>query len=217
MHDIAAFAKERGIILFSDEVYRPLYHSLPEGTEPPPPATALGYEKTLVTGSMSKVYSLAGIRVGWVASWDRSIIDTIVDTRDYTTISVSQVDDQIASFALSPAVQPSLLARNTERAQQNLQILKAWMKKHEATCSWVEPQGGTTAFVCLRKQGQPVVDTKFCLDLMKETKVLVAPGSHCFGGDTDFAGYVRVGYVCPTSVLEEGLKRLGEYIERHLL
>jgi len=57
----------------------------------------------------------------------------------------------------------------------------------------------------------------FCVDLLNATKVLVCPGSHCFGGDHDFEGFVRVGYVCDTAVLEEALRRLGRYVREKLV
>src|SRR6478736_9386237 len=84
---IAQIAKEKGIILFSDEVYRPLFHGGASGQiDIPKPATSFGYERTITTGSMSKGYALAGIRVGWIASKDKCIISAIMAARDYTTI-----------------------------------------------------------------------------------------------------------------------------------
>lgn len=127
---IVAFAKERDIILFSDEVYSPLYHSLPPGQDPPPSVLALGYSKTIATGSMSKAFALAGIRTGWIASRDRALIGAIEQARDYTTISVSQLDDQVASYALSEPVQGPLLRRNTQLAQVNLGMLSAFIERH---------------------------------------------------------------------------------------
>ncbi|KAJ4222022.1 hypothetical protein FSOLCH5_000428 [Fusarium solani] len=214
---IARVAEEKGIILFSDEVYRPLFHGGALGEiEVPLPATTLGYQKTVVTGSMSKGYALAGIRVGWVASRDKSIISAIMSARDYTTISVSQIDDQIASYALSPAVRPSLVERNMTLARTNAKLVKEFVERHKSVCSWVEPRAGTTAFIRFTKNGEPVNDVDFCLDLLDKTKILFCAGSRCFGGDEDFKGYVRMGYVCETEVLVEGLKRLGDYIDNNL-
>jgi aspartate/methionine/tyrosine aminotransferase len=207
-------AKERSIILFSDEVYRPLFHGGACGQiETPPPATTLGYAKTIVTGSMSKGYALAGIRVGWIASNDKSILCAIASARDYTTISVSQLDDQIASYALSPAVREPLIKRNVTLAQKNAKLLKQFVDDHGSVCSWVEPKAGTTAFIQFKKQGKPVKDTEFCIDVLEKTGVFFVPGSHCFGDDADFKGYVRIGYVCETEVLEEGLEKLRTYIK----
>lgn len=214
---IARVAEEKGIILFSDEVYRPLFHGGALGEiEVSLPATTLGYQKTVVTGSMSKGYALAGIRVGWIASRDKSIISAIMSARDYTTISVSQIDDQIASYALSPAVRPSLVERNMALARINAKLVKEFVERHKSVCSWVEPRAGTTAFIRFTKNGEPVDDVEFCLDLLDKTKILFCAGSRCFGGDEDFKGYVRMGYVCETDVLVEGLKRLGDYIDSNL-
>lgn len=218
IRDIARIAEENNIILFSDEVYRPLFHGGASGqAEVPVPVTSLPYTKTVVTGSMSKGYALAGIRVGWIASRDKEIIKAIASARDYTTISVSQLDDQIASYALSPSVQPSLVDRNIGLARTNAKLLKTFLDRHSAVCSWIEPKAGTTAFVRFSKNGELVNDVQFCKDLLEKTKVFFCPGSHCFGGGDDFKGYVRIGYVCETKVLEEGLEKLGGYIERYLL
>lgn len=212
---IAEIAKEKDIILFSDEVYRPLFHGGSSGgIEVPQPATTLGYDKSIVTGSMSKGYALAGIRVGWIASKDKAIISAIMAARDYTTISVSQIDDQIARYALSPAVLPSLVNRNLALARTNWRLVKEFIERHKSVCSWVEPTAGTTAFVRFSNtNGEPVNDVDFCLDLLRKKSVLFVAGSKCFGNDKDFKGYVRMGYVCETEVLVEGLKRLETYIE----
>ncbi|KAH7213403.1 pyridoxal phosphate-dependent transferase [Fusarium oxysporum] len=215
---IAQIAKEKGIILFSDEVYRPLFHGGASGQiDIPKPATSLGYERTITTGSMSKGYALAGIRVGWIASKDKCIISAIMAARDYITISVSQIDDQVARYALSPAVLPSLVDRNLTLARNNAKLVKEFIGRYKAVCSWVEPTAGTTAFVRFIKNGQPINDVDFCLDLLSKNNVLFVAGSKCFGKDEDFKGYIRMGYVCETHVLVEGLKRLGAYIDANLL
>jgi aspartate/methionine/tyrosine aminotransferase len=164
---------------------------------------------------MSKAFALAGIRIGWIASRDRAIIDAVAAARDYTTISVSQLDDQVASYALSEPVVRPLLERNTALARSNLALLSAFVEKHASVCSWVKPTAGTTALVQFRKNGVPVDDPSFVLDLLDKTKVLFMPASPCFGRGVDFKGSVRLGYVCETGVLVEGLERLGRYIEEH--
>ncbi|KAL2158007.1 hypothetical protein VTH06DRAFT_4817 [Thermothelomyces fergusii] len=217
LSQIVAFARERDIIILSDEVYSPLFHSLPEGQEAPPSILAFGYSKTIATGSMSKSFSLAGIRIGWVASRDRAIISAVAAARDYTTISVSQLDDQVASFALSEPVVRPLLARNLELARTNLELLSAFVDKHARVCSWVRPTAGTTALVQFRNEEEgPVDDPSFALDLLNKTKVMCVPASTCFGLGTDFKGYVRIGYVCESEVLAKGLEELGRYVDEHL-
>jgi aspartate/methionine/tyrosine aminotransferase len=216
LSSIVEFAKARNIIILCDEVYSPLYHSLPTEADIPPSILSFGYEKTISTGSMSKAWSLAGIRLGWIASRDDSIISAAADARDYTTISVSQLDDQVASYALSETVRPALLKRNLELARTNLDLLDKFVREHERICNWIKPTAGTTAFVQFTHGGNPVDDVAFCLAALQETKVMFLPGSKCFGHDEDFSGFVRIGYVCETEVLQEALKKLGEYVDENL-
>jgi aspartate/methionine/tyrosine aminotransferase len=212
--DLVKFAQERNIIILSDEVYRPLFHGIsPMDKDFPPSLISLGYAKTIVTGSMSKAYSLAGIRIGWIASRDPAIIEAIAAARDYTTISVSQLDDQVASYALSGSVLHSLLGRNIKLAKTNVALLETFIDQHSSICSWVKPTGGTTAFIKFEKNGLRIDDDQFCIDVLEKTKVMFLPGSKCFG--PEFKGFVRIGFVCETDVLQEALEKLGAYLQEY--
>ena len=90
----------------------------------PPSLLSMGYDNVIVTGSMSKAYSLAGIRIGWIASRSSEIIERIASARHYTTISVSYFDECIAAYALHSATVYQLLARNLELARKNMAILE---------------------------------------------------------------------------------------------
>lgn len=213
LQGLVDFAKERDIIILSDEVYRPLFHGVsPMDADFPPSIVSMGYAKTIATGSMSKAYALAGIRVGWVASRDQSIIEQIADARHYTTISVSQLDDHVAAYALSSSVIHGLLGRNIQLAKTNIAILEEFIEEHSEFCSWTKPTGGTTALVRFEKDGSAVEDVQFCKDVLEKTKVMFLPASKCFGNGKDFRGFVRIGFVSETNVLKEGLEKLGEYI-----
>ncbi|KAL0937099.1 aminotransferase class i and ii [Colletotrichum truncatum] len=215
LSEIIEFAKARGIIVLADEVYRPLFHSLRDGESAPPSILSFGYEKTVSTSSMSKAFSLAGIRLGWIASRDPSIIEAVKSARNYTTISVSQLDDRVAAYALSDAVRPNLLKRNIELARSNLVLVEEFITKYQSACFWViKPTAGTTAMIGFKRKGKLVKDSEFCLEILEKTGVLVMPGSTCFGDGVEFEGQMRFGYVCRTDVLKEGLERLGKYIEQ---
>ncbi|KAI1349294.1 PLP-dependent transferase [Xylaria sp. FL0043] len=225
LSEIIQLARKHDTIVLSDEVYRPLFHSnsSSSSTPPPPSALSLGYEKAVVTSSMSKAWALAGIRVGWAASRSKDIITKLAVARDYTTISVSQLDDQVARYALSAAVRPALLARNVALAHTNLALLEDFVRTHADVCSWVKPTAGTTAFVrfCRRdgnggEGGEPVDDEAFCKDVLEKTKVMFLPGGRCFGHGRDFRGYVRIGYVSDTEVLRRALERLSAYVAENL-
>ncbi|KAJ5202074.1 uncharacterized protein N7498_006737 [Penicillium cinerascens] len=214
LEELIDLARESSLTLFADEVYRPLFHSIsPADPQFPPSLLSFCYEHTVVTGSTSKAYSLAGLRVGWIASRSKSIIEACAKSRHYTTISVGQIDDAIASYALAPECIHNLLKRNLELARTNLAILEKFIESHRWACEWVKPRAGTTAFVRFMKMGKPINDVTFCEMLLERTGVMFVPGSLCFGGGEEFQGYVRIGFVCETEVLEKGLEALRTFME----
>ena len=179
----------------------------------PPSLLSLPYARTIVTGSLSKAYSLAGIRVGWIASRSPDILEACAQARCYTIISVSQIDDRIASFAMDQTCIHALLSRNIKLAKQNLEILERFVDTHRWACEWVRPIAGTTAFVKFSIMGSPVDDDVLCKALMDQTGVMLCPGRRCFGNGKDFAGYVRFGFCCETQVLQDGVEALAKFMK----
>lgn len=214
LEDIIRLAREHSIYVLSDEVYRPLFHSISVMDDDfPPSALSLGYDKVIVTGSMSKAYSLPGIRVGWLASRTREVIDACRNNRSYTTIAVSQLDDKVAAYALGPGRLHALLRRNIDLAKRNLEILESFIERHRWACEWVKPVASTVAFVKFSKMGKPVDDMAMCKQLLEKKGVMLSPGCAGFGRHEDFKGYIRVGYVQKTEELEAGLAALAEFMD----
>jgi aspartate/methionine/tyrosine aminotransferase len=215
LEQLIAVATEHNITILADEVYRPIFHSIgPLDKEFPPSLMSMGYSNVLVTGSLSKAYSLAGVRVGWIASRDPAMIERIAAARHYTTISVSGLDEQVAAFALSPATVHGLLARNIQLARTNLALLEKFVLKNEDECEWVKPKAGTTAFVKFHREGKPVDSVDFCKRLFEKTGVLFVPGSHSFG--EEFKGYVRIGFVNDTETVRQGLDEASKFVRKNL-
>jgi aspartate/methionine/tyrosine aminotransferase len=215
LEQIVEVASAHDITIHCDEVYRPLFHSInPLDREFPPSLLSMDYKKSIVTGSMSKAYSLAGIRVGWIASRDADLIEQIAEGRHYTTISVSQLDEQVAAYALHQNTVHSLLARNIQLAKTNLQLMERFVLKNDDACEWVRPVAGTTAFVKFHREGKPVDSVDFCEKLLEKTGVMFVPGSECFG--KEFKGYVRIGFVNQTETVKEGLDKVTQFVRKNL-
>lgn len=212
--EIVELAKEKGIIILSDEVYRPIFHGIgPMDSEFPGSLVGSSYEKIIVTGSLSKAYSLAGIRIGWLTTRANDLLEQMVNARHYTTISVSQIDQQIAALATSQMCLHGLLGRNIKMAKESCQLVDRFVDDHRE-CEWVKPVAGTTGFVRFSRDGKPVDDVAFCKQLQEKTGVMLLPGSHGFGdseGDS-WKGYVRIGYVNDTEVVREGLEKLRGFM-----
>ncbi|NTW01408.1 MAG: aminotransferase class I/II-fold pyridoxal phosphate-dependent enzyme, partial [Oscillochloris sp.] len=193
---VDAIARERDAWLLSDEVYR----GLGDDGDATIPAIVDLYEKGISTGSMSKVYSLAGLRLGWIAA-PTALIRAVSIHRDYTTISVGMLDDFFAALALEHG--NAILARSRRITRENRALLAAWMA-HEPHMSWVAPQGGTTA---LLKYHFAMTSEDFCMQLLEQTGVLLIPGSAM-----DMEGYVRIGYTNREDILREGLARISAFL-----
>jgi len=211
------------ITILSDEVYRPLFHSPSPHNTPLPPSilnASTTYPNLIATGSLSKAYSLAGIRIGWLATRSRPLLELFASARDYTNISVSIADQAVAAFALSPTCLPALLDRNMKLAAGNLQILSSYVERWAARgwAQWTRPMAATTAFVEFMRDGRAVQAVEFCKRLQAETGVMFLPGDRGFGNQSEggkrYEGYVRIGYVPERKVLEDGLRVCDEWMER---
>ena len=63
------------------------------------------YEKGISVSSMSKVFSLAGLRLGWIATHDEALRQSILSHRDYNHISCGMFDESLAAVALAVVAQ----------------------------------------------------------------------------------------------------------------
>lgn len=197
LSEIVEIARKHDTYLLCDEVYRGLW----QNSETDIPAMADLYEKGISTGSMSKALSLAGLRLGWIAG-PKELIERCLIRRDYTTISNGRIDDLLAAHALENY--DSIMSRNLKIIRDNLQILDEWVETEEKI-TYFKPQGGTTAIL---QYSVDIPSEQFCIDLFRANGVFLAPGD-CF----DLPGSVRIGYACSTTVLQNGLEKLSEYLK----
>ncbi len=189
LREIVSVARERDAWLFCDEVYRRLEHE--PGTTAPSVADL--YEKGVSSGSMSKSYSLAGLRTGWVAG-PPEVIQRCLDVRDYTTISAGVLDDALAAEALEHV--DAVLERSLAIVRGNLALVDAWIES-ESRLHYVRPRAGTIALI---RYDYDVSSVDFCQSLFDFNGAFVMPGA-AFGEERSF----RMGYACARDVLEGGL------------
>lgn len=198
LREIAGIAREAGAWLLCDEVYRGLCHQGDAYTA----SVADLYEKGISTGSMSKVYSLAGLRLGWIAG-PRELTERLERQRDYHIISVGRLDDLLASVALES--REAISARNLAICREGGRLLAEFVAG-EPHISYVKPKGGTTAFL---RYDLPMESAELCRRLQEETGVMLLPGSAL-----DMEGYLRIGYCNDPGITEAGLARFGEWLRQ---
>lgn len=196
LREIVEIARSADAWILCDEVYRHL--SQEDGWCP---SIVDLYEKGISVSSMSKVFSLAGLRLGWIATHDMSVVKSCLSHRDYNLVSCGVFDEMLAAAALKH--RDKLLERSRKIVRENLQILDDWVSS-EPHVSYVKPKAGTTALVYYDLD---IPSYEFCEEMYKKTGAFVTPGD-CF----EVPHSMRIGYAYGKQDLIDGLKAISEYI-----
>ena len=195
---LVEIAAESGARLIVDEVYRFLEFDpadrLPAGAD----ALATG----ISIGVMSKSFALAGLRIGWVATRDRSLLAQLAAFKDYTTICSSAPSEVLALIALR--ARDRVLARNRAIVAGNLTRLDTFFDRRAGTFEWVRPRGGSIGFPRLTAD---VPIDRFAEDLVRSTGVLILPGTVFEDVDNRF----RIGF--GRTNMQAALDRLEAYAD----
>jgi aspartate/methionine/tyrosine aminotransferase len=178
---LAAACAEARIRLVADEVYRFLEH---DGAATLPAGADLD-DRAISIGVMSKSFALAGLRIGWLATRDRAVLERCARMKDYTTICSSAPSEVLALIALR--ARERVLARSREIVAANLPVLDGFFERHADALTWVRPRGGSTAFPRLVSGGPAGASAdRFAAALVEKTGVLLLPSSTFGFGDSHF-------------------------------
>ncbi len=196
--DLAEVAREDGLRLIVDEAYRLLEYD-------PADRPAAGCEldpRGVSLGVLSKPFGLGGLRIGWVATKDRELLERLAGVKDYLTICSSAPSELLATIAIRH--RDELMARNLGIVRENLELLAAFMERHADRFEWVRPRGGPVAFPALRGDEGA---NRFCRRVLEGCGVLLLPGS--VFDDCDHrhfrVGFGRRGFRAALERLEEWL------------
>ncbi|MHB1295045.1 MAG: aminotransferase class I/II-fold pyridoxal phosphate-dependent enzyme [Anaerolineae bacterium] len=189
-------AAERGIRVFSDEMYRLLEY---EGADRLPAAVDASPTAISLSG-MSKVYALAGLRIGWLATRDRALMQRLAYLKDYTTICASAPSEILALMGLRAG--EHIIRRNLGIICGNLARFERFLEIH-TELAWQRPRAGTVGFARLLGD-LPVAS--FCARAREQAGVLLTPGElFDWGGN-----HLRIGL--GRANLPEALARLETFL-----
>lgn len=194
LKQIIDMVEDRNIYLLMDETYRDLTFS-----DPLPPAASLS-SNVISVSTMSKVYGVPGIRVGWSATLEPAIIEGIAKVREQTTICNSALNEAIALQLLSK--KDEHLADIINRIKMNYEIVENWIK-NQNNLEMILPEGGVTCFPRYKKSSK-----ELCRLLVEKYKTFTVPG-YCFNMDS----YFRIGFGGETEELKKGLEKLDLAID----
>jgi aspartate/methionine/tyrosine aminotransferase len=192
LHD---FTAERGIQLVSDEVYHPIYHGRQT-------RSAARLPHVTVISDMSKAFSIAGVRTGWMIEHDARRRQQYWTARAYFSISNTTTGEILSEIAIRR--RDVVLGKTQEVATRNLKLLERFMVNHRDVLGWIPPQGGMTAFPWL-VSGEN--DRPFCQGAT-ECGILLAPGD-CF----DIPSHFRLGFATAGDNFSKALERFGAFVK----
>ncbi len=193
---LVEIARERSMVLFSDEVYRGLEHDPADRL----PAACDLYAGAISLGTVSKAYGLPGLRIGWLASRDPTVLARIRDLKLYTTICSSAPSELLLALALRHG--DRLVGRNRALVLANLPLVEDFLERRSELFAWVRPTAGPIGFP--RVAGQHDVQ-KWCEQTAEMADVLLLPGA-VYGQPR----HVRLGF--GRANLPQAIERL----DRHL-
>lgn len=190
-------AARHGCWIIADEVY--------QGAERNEPTTVSfweeGYEKIIVTNSLSKAYGLPGLRLGWIVAPPK-VAEFLWSYRDYTTIAPSTLSDRIAQRVLEPETRARILQRTRSIIETNYKVVQEWVESQRDFLKLVAPRAGAIALV---RYDLPRDSADLVEELRRECSVLLVAGAH-FGLDRFF----RLGFGGRKKHLAAGLEWAGQ-------
>ena len=195
MQSIGQMARDTGATVIVSEVY--LDSAFVPGLKP---AATLGPNLVSI-GSLSKVYGLGGLRIGWIVAAE-PLIQNARLALDYIECDLPIPSETIALEALRRA--PELAERCRAIALANFKIIGDWVGGR-TDLAWVKPDGGT---VCLVKLPAGVDSLPLSALLREKHSTLVVPGDF-FG----LRGFIRVSAGMHEETLRQGLKHVARSID----
>ena len=193
--------KEHHILVISDEIYSELTY----GKEHVSIASLPGMkEYSIVINGFSKGFAMTGWRLGY-ALGNKEILKQMIKIHQYAIMCAPTVSQYAAIEAMYNGDQDVIYMR--ESYNQRRRFLYHELQRLGLPCFL--PEGAFYMFPDIREFGMTSED--FALDLLKEEKVAVVPGS-AFGDCGE--GFIRISYAYSIEELKEALLRIERYLNR---
>ena len=161
---LVALCDEHGILLFSDEVYRGLELDPARSSR----RRATCRARAISLNVMSKAYGLPGLRIGWLATHDRALLERLERRKHYTSICNAAPSEFLATLALRNG--DAIRARNRGDHRANLPVFDAFFAALAGAVRVGAPAGGCVCFPRYLGEGR-----RFCRDLVDEAGVVLLP------------------------------------------
>ncbi len=198
---IAETAIEQDFYLISDEIYEKLVFDDYEATSIAS-LSREARERTIVVNGVSKSYSMTGWRIGYLAA-PPNVAKAISSLQSHSTSNPTTVSQYAALAALTGDQTCVEEMRRAFEDRRDL-MLDRFGEIEQVACT--KPAGTFYTFPDISAAG--LGSLELAGELLEKAKIAVVPGV-AFGRDTN----VRLSFADSKERLEEGLRRLKEYLE----
>jgi aspartate aminotransferase len=204
---IAEWARDHGVWLISDEIYRNMYYDDGVGAAPgllDLPEASLG-DFVLVDGA-SKSHAMTGWRVGYSYS-DSHLAAKFADLQSQITSNTSTPAQVAALEAYSnKAAAEESVARMAAAFKSRRDLVMRRMDELMPSVPYIRPHGAFYLYFRVDHLFDDVVkdSTAWCSRLLEQTGVALVPGG-AFGDER----WARMSYAASEDVLEEALRRIA--------
>ena len=195
-------ARDHGLTILSDETYESLIY---EGHHVAPAALARGEVPVVTVGSFSKAFAMTGWRCGFAVAPPAERA-RLVKVMEHTLTCLPPFVQRAAAWALANAGRDEERFREKFRERRDHVLARL---DDLPGLTYVRPEG---AFYVFPRYEIDLASVEFARRLLEEERVAVVPGVS-FGPAGEH--HVRISYSRPPEELDEGLARLGRFLERH--
>ena len=199
--ELIQIIKDRDITVITDEMYGSIifdeYYSVAQSEEI--------RDKVIYVGGFSKMFSMTGLRIGYVACTDKYMKE-IMKVHQYGVSCAPSISQYGALEGLRRAMNDVENMRLSFERRKNYCIKRL----QELKIDVVDPNGAFYIFPSIKKFNMS--SEEFCEKLLNEGKVGFVPGN-AFGDLGE--GYMRISYCYSDEVLKEAFDSLEEFLDKN--
>ncbi|MFU7514878.1 pyridoxal phosphate-dependent aminotransferase [Clostridium sp. HCS.1] len=200
-NNLLEIIKENKLTIISDELYESLcydeYYSIAMNEDV--------IDNVIYIGGFSKMFSITGIRVGFVAA-KKEKLDEIGKVHQYNVSCTNSV----GQYGVVEGLKYGLY--NVDYMKEEFIRRKAYIEDRlrKMNMDFVSPKGAFYIFPSIKKYN--LKSELFCEKLLYEEKVACVPGD-AFGVGGE--GFIRISYCYSHKELKEALNRIEKFINRY--
>jgi len=204
---LAEILDAAGVWVLSDEIYQHLTYTGSRAPSLGEVVTERLRERLVLVNGVAKTFAMTGWRVGWLVG-PREVVDAVANLQSQLTSNVANVSQRAALAALRAPLEATAPMREAF-ARRREAIVSGLAAIEGLDVLW--PDGAFYVFPSLERllaeRAPGASSLELAARLLEEAHVAVVPGE-AFDGP----GHWRLSYALGDDALEEGVRRIAEFL-----